>query len=86
MNRRTANLYTDLGLFVAFAFVLASALVLWFLLPSGPEARGLTVLGLPRRDWTRVHRLSGVAMTALVAVHLALHWQYLASMPTLLRQ
>lgn len=85
MNQQKKNLYTDLGLFVVFFAVLASGIVLWFALPSGNASQGLSFLGLPRGDWSRVHRLSGVAMTVLVAVHLTLHWSYLRSVPRLLR-
>ncbi|WP_254765700.1 DUF4405 domain-containing protein [Salinilacihabitans rarus] len=85
MNRRTQNLSVNLLLFAAFLVVLASGVVLWQVLPGGGTSRGLDFVGLVRGDWTRVHVLASLTMTALVAVHLALHWRYVRAVPKLLR-
>jgi hypothetical protein len=70
-------------LFVTFFLASLSGLVVWLLLPSGGYQGGrnpfynATLLGLTRYGWNDVHLYAGLAMIAVFAVHLALHWNWL---------
>jgi len=71
-------------LFVAYFLASLSGLVAWWLLPSGGYQGGrnpfynATLLGLTRHGWNDLHLYAGLAMIAMFAVHLALHWGWLA--------
>ena len=70
-------------LFVTFFLASLSGLLVWLLLPSGGYQGGrnpfynATLLGLTRHGWNDVHLYAGLAMMAVFAVHLALHWNWL---------
>lgn len=70
-------------LFVTFFLASLSGLVVWLLLPSGGYRGGrnpfynATLLGLTRHGWSDVHLYAGLAMIAVFAFHLALHWNWL---------
>jgi len=71
-------------LFVAFVLVNLSGLVAWLVLPSGGYRGGrnplhnASLLGLTRYGWNDVHLWVGLAMIAVLVVHLALHWRWVA--------
>jgi hypothetical protein len=55
-----------------------SGFVLWFALPSGGGRRGLELayLGLTRYTWVDVHDWAAIALTAIVLIHLLIHWKW----------
>jgi hypothetical protein len=71
-------------LFVAFVLANLSGLVAWLVLPSGGYRGGrnplynASLLGLTRSGWNDVHLWAGLAMIAVLVVHLALHWRWVA--------
>ncbi len=77
------NFSLDSVLFVTFFLASLSGLVVWLLLPSGGYQGGrnpfynASLLGLIRQAWNDVHLYAGLAMIAVFAVHLALHWNWL---------
>jgi fucose 4-O-acetylase-like acetyltransferase len=77
------NFSLDSLLFVAFFLVSLSGLVSWLILPSGGYRGGrnpfynATLLGLSRHDWNNLHLWAGLAMIAILTVHLALHWRWI---------
>jgi hypothetical protein len=77
------NFSLDSLLFVAFFLASLSGLVAWLLLPSGGYQGGrnpyynATLLGLTRHGWNDLHLYAGLAIIAVFAVHLALHWNWL---------
>jgi len=70
-------------LFVAFALASLSGLVAWLVLPSGGYRGGrnplynASLLGLTRYGWNDVHLWAGLAMIAVLVVHLALHQRWI---------
>jgi hypothetical protein len=71
-------------LFVAFFLASLSGLVVWLVLPGGGYQGGrnpfynATLYGLTRHGWNDLHLYTGLAMMAVFAVHLVLHWNWLA--------
>jgi hypothetical protein len=70
-------------LFAASALTGLSGLVAWLVLPSGGYRGGrnplynASLLGLTRHGWNDVHLWAGLAMIAMLAVHLVLHWRWI---------
>ncbi|EDY84544.1 hypothetical protein VDG1235_4175 [Verrucomicrobiia bacterium DG1235] len=65
-------------LFCGGAFLLGSGLALETRLPPGSRGgHGLSMLGMTRHEWGELHFYVGLAMAALVLLHLALHWGWL---------
>ena len=68
---------------VAFFLTSLSGLIAWLILPSGGYRGGrnpfyhATLLGLTRHDWNDLHLWAGLAMIAILTIHLALHWQWI---------
>ena len=78
------NFSLDNLLFVAFFLAGLSGLVAWLIVPSGGYQGGrnpyygATLLGLTHQNWTDLHLWAGLAMILIVAIHLALHWRWIA--------
>jgi hypothetical protein len=78
MKRITINALVDIGCLITFIPSLISGLVLYFVLPSG-GGRGssyLTYLGIARNQWVTMHNNSSLIFTALIIIHLLLHWKF----------
>jgi hypothetical protein len=78
MKRITANALIDIGCLVTFIPSLATGLVLYLVLPSG-GGRGngfSTYLGITRNQWVTLHDYTSFAFTALLIIHLLLHWKF----------
>ena len=74
----TVNAVVDTLLLVLFVPSLVSALVLFFVLPSGGRGGGLGVLlSVERSTWAAVHDYAGLLFIALMVLHLVLHYRYL---------
>jgi hypothetical protein len=65
---------------VAFLCLLSTGLTMRFTLPPGSPSRGLTLLGMDRHGWGDIHTWASWAFMGFVAVHLALHWAWVAAM------
>ncbi len=78
MRRITINALVDIGCLITFIPSFISGLVLFFFLPSG-GGRGsgyATYLGLYRDQWLNMHNYWSLAFSALLIIHLILHWMY----------
>ena len=78
MRRITINALIDIGCLITFIPSLVSGLVLFFVMPSG-GGRGsgqLVYLGLVRDQWLNMHNYWSLAFSALLIIHLLLHWMY----------
>ncbi len=77
------NFSLDTLLFTAFFLVSLSGLVVWLVLPSGGYRGGrnpfynATLLGLTRHGWNDLHLWAGLAMIAILTIHLTLHWHWI---------
>ncbi len=77
MRTGTVNAVVDSLLLVLFVPSLVSALVLFFVLPSGRHGGGPNVfLSVERSTWAAVHDYAGFLFIALVVLHLVLHYRY----------
>lgn len=83
-NQTQKNWWTDAALLSSAVLVVVSS-VYFLILPSGGFQGGrnpyynIQIL-FSREGWDALHTWSGVAMIAVAAIHLALHWQWVASM------
>ncbi len=78
MRRITINALVDIGCLITFIPSFISGLVLFFFLPSGGGRGGnwATYLGLARDQWLNMHNYWSLAFSALLIIHLLLHWMY----------
>jgi hypothetical protein len=62
-------------------FELVSGMILWLALPAGQGwrfSRAFTVWGLERHSWITLHNWAALLLTAVIVVHVALHWKWVA--------
>jgi len=78
MRRNTLNFLVDLATFLVGASIVATGLLLRYVMPPGSGGR-LTLLGWARHDWGGLHFWLAVALGVLVFVHLALHWSWICA-------
>lgn len=80
------NFSLDSLMFVAFILVNLSGLIVWKALPSGGYRGGrnpafrAAVLGLTRHEWNDLHLWVGLAIIAILTVHVSLHWKWIVCM------
>jgi cytochrome b subunit of formate dehydrogenase len=72
MKRAKVNYLVFVGQVLATLLLILSALLLWFAFPRG--------YFVTRDIWVDIHKWSGVALAALVLIHVALHWNWLVYM------
>ncbi len=66
---------------LTLAMALATGLILWLALPSGHGAglgrgSGRPFAAVDRHTWVDLHDWAGMALVAVVGVHLALNWRW----------
>lgn len=83
MRKSTLNFIVDLVALLAILVMVATGLVIRYVLPPGTGGRhgegGLALWGLGRHDWGDVHFWASVALTVLLILHVALHWSWVCS-------
>jgi len=84
LTRAGLNFLLDVvGLLLMLGLVFTGALIR-YLLPPGSTGRhggrALTLLGLDRHDWGGIHFWIAVALLALLALHVALHWSWVCAL------
>lgn len=90
MKRAQLNALVDGLAFVAFLFLLTTGLLLEFQLPAGSggaQSHGaghgaldrpvLLIWGWTRHEWGQIHYWIALAMLAVLAIHLVLHWKWI---------
>lgn len=90
MTRTQLNTTIDALAYVGFVFLTSTGLLLRYLLPpgsggshgvgtgQGAETKPVSLLwGLSRHEWGTVHYWVALALMAILAVHLALHWKWI---------
>jgi hypothetical protein len=70
------NRTVDVGLFVAFALICLSGVVMW---PAVGGADDAILLGLSYHAWRHLHGLAAIVMLALTIIHLVLHWRWIVT-------
>ena len=90
MKRAHVNALIDLAAFIAFILLLSTGFILEYQLPPGSGSleghgwgRGASqrtislVWGLTRHEWGEFHYWIAVAMLAILAAHIVLHWKWI---------
>lgn len=91
MKRTTRNFITDALAFIGFVFLVATGLIMRYMLPPGSgshlgdwlgrgkEGKTVTLLwGLDRHEWGEIHFWIAFALLVVLAVHLVFHWGWIA--------
>lgn len=78
MKRSTLNFAIDLVTFLVMIAMIATGLLVRFVLPPGSGERR-SLWSYTRHDWGDVHFWLAVGLAALLVVHLALHWSWVCS-------
>lgn len=88
MGRARAYFVVVVVTFVAFLLEAVSGFVLWLILPcggggsgwgpGGGDGGGSFIFG--RQTWLDIHDWTGVALLCFIAVHVGLHWKWIARM------
>jgi Domain of unknown function (DUF4405) len=78
MRRITVNALVDIGCLLTFIPSFVSGVVLFLFLPSGGGRGGswATYLGIARDQWLTMHNYWSLVFSALIIIHLILHWMY----------
>lgn len=84
LRRSTLNFLVDLVALLAIFVMIATGLVIRFVLPPGTGGGhgegGLALWGLGRHDWGDVHFWTSVVLGVLLVLHVALHWSWVCMM------
>lgn len=80
MRRNTLNFLVDALTLLAIFVMIATGLVIRFVLPPGTGGRhgghGLVLWGMGRHDWGGVHFWASIVLGVLLLLHVALHWSW----------
>jgi mono/diheme cytochrome c family protein len=76
MKRAVLNLTIDSVAAALLTAMVGTGYILWFVLPPGTN-RTHVLWGLLRHQWGAAHFWLSVALLAMLAVHVALHWRWL---------
>ena len=86
--RRAATLYwVAVAALLALLVEVVSGFVLWIALPRGDGFRfrgsgsrlAHQSFGFDRATWLDIHDWAGIALVAILLVHLVLHWRWVAN-------
>lgn len=78
MNRTIVNFVVDIAAFVAFLFLATTGVLMRYVLPPG-SGHFSRLWGMDRHQWGAIHFWIAAALTALVVLHLYLHWRWIVS-------
>ena len=78
VSRASSNALVDGLCFAAFALLTSTGVLLRWSLPPRSGHR-TTVFGLDRHEWGTLHFWTAIAFLAALALHLALHWRFVAN-------
>lgn len=78
MKRSNLNLLVDTLAFIGLILLLGSGLLVRYILPPG-SGEHLAIWALTRHEWGEVHFWIAVFLTAVVTLHLVLHWRWIVS-------
>jgi thiosulfate reductase cytochrome b subunit len=81
MNKAKIDYAVDFLALVSFVVVTLSGLAMMIFLPEGVrQGRLQEFFGIQKGDWLKIHDWSAILLVVFVAIHLALHWDWVATM------
>jgi len=79
MQKANVNFVVDAIAFVIFVFLIATGVLIRYVLPPGSGHFSL-LWGMDRHQWGQVHFWIAVALMTTLALHLFLHWNWVVGM------
>lgn len=79
MQRNLLNFVVDTVVLLVLLGLLATGLLVRWVLPPASRGGGLTVWGWTRHDWGDLHFWLAVALVSLLVLHIALHWGWVCA-------
>lgn len=78
MKRSIQNIVIDAIAFVGFILLTTTGMLMHYILPAGSR-RFKTICGMDRHEWGNIHFWISVFFLCCLAVHLFLHWRWVAN-------
>ncbi|MBL7153054.1 MAG: DUF4405 domain-containing protein [Phycisphaerae bacterium] len=87
MKRNTLNFWIDLASFLAFFALFLTGLLIHYVLPpcdsctgaGCTEDKALTLWGLGRHDFGKVHFYLALTISGAILIHVCLHWSWVCA-------
>jgi len=81
MKRVNLNFIVDVLAFAGFVVLTTTGVLMRYILPPG-SGHSATIWGLDRHEWGGIHFWVSVGFFSILALHLVLHWRWIASVVT----
>jgi len=81
MKRVKLNFIVDTLAFAGFVVLTTTGVLMRYVLPPG-SGHSSTIWGLDRHEWGGLHFWVSVGFFSILALHLVLHWRWIASVVT----
>lgn len=81
MKRTHLNFVVDFLAFAGFVVLTTTGVLMRYVLPPG-SGHSSTIWNLDRHEWGGIHFWVSVVFFSLLALHLVLHWRWIASVVT----
>ncbi len=78
MKRTNLNFIIDTVAFIGFVLLTTTGVLMRYVLPPGSGSDS-TIWGLDRHEWGGVHFWISVIFFSILALHLVLHWRWIAN-------
>ena len=85
MSKSKLNLLIDVLAYTGMTAMLSTGLLLMYIMPPGTggcHGEGgarITLLGLSRHEWGKVHWYVALGLIAIAAIHVLLHWKWVTN-------
>lgn len=76
MSRTIINFLLDTALLAVFSGLVYAAVIVRFVFPPGPDAKGWQLWGLDYDGWASVQFALVAALALAVLLHVMLHWSW----------
>jgi uncharacterized protein DUF4405 len=78
MKRTNLNFIIDTVAFIGFVLLTTTGVLMRYVLPPGSGSYS-TIWGLDRHEWGGIHFWISVIFFSILALHLVLHWRWIAN-------